>query len=112
MIGRSERRRSSSAGSGHRPNVAYHAFSHPGDGVLVQPPVYFHFLNDPVMHGRALNDSPLVQRGDTYEIDLDDLERSVSHRTKIFLFCNPHNPVGRVYTRRELEKGCRDLPSP
>ena len=56
------------------------------------------------MHGRALNDSPLVRKGDTYEIDFDDFERSISHRTKIFLFCNPHNPVGRVYTRRELEK--------
>jgi cystathionine beta-lyase len=85
-------------------NVAYHAFSHPGDGVLVQTPVYFHFVHDPVMHGRAVDNSPLVRRGDTYEIDFDDLERSVSHRTKIFLFCNPHNPVARVYTRKELER--------
>jgi cystathionine beta-lyase len=85
-------------------NVAYHAFSHPGDGVLVQTPVYFHFVHDPVMHGRTIDNSPLVRRGDTYEIDFDDLERSISHRTKIFLFCNPHNPAARVYTRKELER--------
>jgi cysteine-S-conjugate beta-lyase len=85
-------------------NVAYHAFSHPGDGVLVQTPVYFHFVNDPVMHGRAIDNSPLVEKGDTYEIDFDDFEKSISHRTKVFLFCNPHNPVGRVFTKKELEK--------
>jgi cysteine-S-conjugate beta-lyase len=85
-------------------NVAYHAFSHPGDEVLVQPPVYFHFVHDPVMHGRVINDPPLVQREDTYEIDFDAFESSITHQTRIFLFCNPHNPVGRVYTRKELER--------
>ncbi len=85
-------------------NVAYHAFSHPGDEVLVQPPVYFHFVHDPVMHGRVMNDPPLVQREDTYEIDFDAFESSITHQTRVFLFCNPHNPVGRVYTRKELER--------
>ncbi|HSB06066.1 MAG TPA: PatB family C-S lyase [Thermodesulfobacteriota bacterium] len=85
-------------------NLAYHAFSHLGDEVLVQPPVYFHFVHDPVMHGRALVDPPLVQRGDSYEIDFDEFEKAVNRRTKVFLFCNPHNPVGRVYTRKELER--------
>ena len=85
-------------------NVAYHAFSHPGDEVLVQPPVYFHFVHDPVMHGRVMNDPPLVQREDTYEIDFDAFESSITHQTRVFLFCNPHNPVGRVYMRMELER--------
>lgn len=85
-------------------NVAYHTFSHPGDEVLIQPPVYFHFVHDPVMHGRAINDPPLVEKGDTYEIDFDDFERSMNPQTKILIFCNPHNPVGRVYTKKELEK--------
>ena len=85
-------------------NVAYQAFSHAGDGVLVQPPVYFHFVHDPVLHGRLIDDPPLVQKGDRYEIDFDDFEKAISRRTKVFLFCNPHNPVGRVYTLKELEK--------
>jgi cystathionine beta-lyase len=71
---------------------------------LAQPPVYFHFIRDPVWHGRVLNDPPLVQKGDTYEIDFDRFEKSITDRTKLFILCNPHNPVARVYTRRELEK--------
>jgi len=85
-------------------NLVYLIFSNPGDEVLIQPPVYFHFVHDPVMHGRAINDPPLVQKGDSYEIDFDDFEGSITRQTKVFLFCNPHNPVGRVYSRRELEK--------
>ena len=75
-----------------------------GDGVLVQPPVYFHFINDPVLRGRVLNDPPLAAKGDTYEIDFDAFEASITGRTRIFLLCNPHNPVGRVFTRAELTR--------
>ena len=85
-------------------NLASHFFAGPGDGVLVQPPVYFHFVKDPVIHGRVLNDPPLTQRGNTYEIDFTPFEKAITHRTKVFLLCNPHNPVGRVYTQKELEK--------
>lgn len=85
-------------------NVAYQAYAGPGEGVLVQPPVYFHFINDPVLHGRVLNEAPLVESGDTYEIDFDRLERSVSPTTKLLVLCNPHNPAARVYTVTELEK--------
>jgi cystathionine beta-lyase len=85
-------------------NLFYHAFSNPGDGVLVQPPVYFHFVRDPVIHVRVLDDPPLVQKGDTYEIDFALFEKAIGDRTKVFLFCNPHNPVARVFTTKELEK--------
>jgi cystathionine beta-lyase len=85
-------------------NLFYHAFSNPGDGVLIQPPVYFHFVRDPVNHGRVLDDPPLVQKGDTYEIDFTLFEKAIGSRTKVFLFCNPHNPVARVFTPKELEK--------
>jgi len=85
-------------------NIAYQAFAGPGDGILAQPPVYFHFLRDPVQHGRVLNDPPLARKGDTYEIDFEQFERAITGRTRIFILCNPHNPVGRVYTRMELEK--------
>src|SRR4030042_1632138 len=85
-------------------NVAFHVYAGPAEGVLAQPPVYPHFLRDPVVHGRVLNRSPLVQKGDTYEIDFDIFEHSITNQTRIFLLCNPHNPVGRVYTKKELEK--------
>jgi cystathionine beta-lyase len=85
-------------------NLVYHAFSNPGDGVLIQPPIYFHFVRDPVIHGRVLDDPPLFQKGDTYEIDFTIFEKAIGDRTKVFLFCNPHNPVSRVFTAKELEK--------
>jgi cysteine-S-conjugate beta-lyase len=84
-------------------NIAFQAFAAPGEAVLAQPPVYFHFLRDPVDHGRVLLDPPLTPSGDSYEIDFDQLERSFTRETRIFVLCNPHNPVGRVFTRAELE---------
>jgi cysteine-S-conjugate beta-lyase len=85
-------------------NIAFQAFAAPGEGIIAQPPVYFHFLRDPVQHGRVLQDIPLVPNGDSYEIDFDQLERSIEAHTRIFALCNPHNPAGRVYTRAELER--------
>ena len=83
-------------------NLAYHTFSERGDAVLAQPPVYFHFINDPPAHGRVLQDPPLVRHGNSYEIDFEAFEKSITDRTKVFLLCNPHNPVARVFTRDEL----------
>jgi cysteine-S-conjugate beta-lyase len=85
-------------------NVAFQAFAAPGEAVVAQPPVYFHFLRDPVQHGRVLQDVPLVLNGDGYEVDFDRLESSITAQTRIFALCNPHNPAGRVFTRMELEK--------
>jgi len=85
-------------------NLATHVFSTPGEGVLLQPPVYHHFIRDPLHHGRVLNDPPLVQEGDSYEIDFTTFEKAITDRTRVFLLCNPHNPVGRVFKRAELEK--------
>jgi cystathionine beta-lyase len=85
-------------------NLAYHVYSAPGEGVLLQPPVYHHFVRDPTHHGRVLNDPPLVQKGDSYEIDFAAFEKVITPQTRIFLLCNPHNPVGRVFRRDELEK--------
>ena len=85
-------------------NLATHVFSAAGEGVLLQPPVYHHFISDPLHHGRVLNDPPLVQKGDSYEIDFAAFEKAITHQTRVFLLCNPHNPVGRVFRRDELEK--------
>ncbi len=85
-------------------NLAYQLFADPEDGVLVQPPVYSHFVTDPVLRGRTLIDPPLMKKGDTYEIDFDAFESSINKRTKIYVLCNPHNPVGRVFRTDELER--------
>jgi cystathionine beta-lyase len=84
-------------------NLAFRLFSQPGDGVIIQPPVYSHFM-DALAHGRALADPPLVEGSDgRYEIDFAAFEAAITGGTRVFLMCNPHNPVGRVYGRRELE---------
>ncbi len=85
-------------------NLAYQLFADPGDGILVQPPVYSHFITDPVIRGRTLVDPPLIKKGDTYEIDFDAFEKTITTRTRIYVLCNPHNPVGRVFRTDELER--------
>lgn len=85
-------------------NLAFQLFAAPGDGILVQPPVYSHFITDPVLRGRELVTSPLIKNGNAYEIDFDAFEGAVSSRTKMFVLCNPHNPVGRVFRSDELEQ--------
>ncbi len=79
------------------------ALTEPGDNVLVQTPVYNCFFSSIRNNGCFIVQSPLLRKGDTYEMDFDDLERKAADpRTKVMLLCNPHNPVGRVWTCDEL----------
>lgn len=84
-------------------NLACHAVGEPGDAVLVQPPVYGPFLSAPGSARRALQCAEVQQSGDRYEVDFDAFEAAITDRTRTFILCNPHNPVGRVYERGELE---------
>lgn len=75
------------------------------DCILIQTPVYNHFFYTLENSGRETVCSPLVRQGDTYVIDFDDFERRCAdERVKVFLLCNPQNPVGRVWTREELQR--------
>jgi len=74
----------------------------PGDGVVVQPPVYFPFFHSVELKKRQLVLNPLLRRGNRYEMDLDDLEHHFKEGARALLLCSPHNPVGRVWTREEL----------
>lgn len=77
----------------------------PGDGVIIQQPVYYPFAMAPKMSGRKLVNNPLICTGDTYEIDYADLEEKAKDpKNKVLIFCNPHNPVGKCWSREELEK--------
>ena len=81
------------------------AFTEPGDAVLVQPPVYTPFYHVVRDNGRRLVESHLVYEDGAYGLDLADFERTVERENvKAFILCSPHNPVGRVWTREELEK--------
>ncbi|MEP6752550.1 MAG: PatB family C-S lyase [Candidatus Dormiibacterota bacterium] len=78
------------------------AFSEPGDGVIVQTPIYPPFLVTIAGTGRHLVENPLVDNGTRFVVDVDGLERAAAQASMILL-CNPHNPTGRVLDRSELE---------
>lgn len=83
--------------------AAVHAFTQPGDGVIVQPPVYFPFFSAVTSLGRRVVENPLRLDGDTYRIDFEHLEQCAGG-ARLLLFCSPHNPVGRVWTDDELRQ--------
>lgn len=84
--------------------MAVKAFTEAGDCVLLQLPVYYPFAEVIEDNGRKVVSSNLVLGEDNrYHIDFEDFERKiVEQRIKLFFLCNPHNPVGRVWTREEL----------
>ncbi len=76
-----------------------------GDAVLIQEPVYYCFREGIRDNGRKLVVNELVFDGRQYHIDFEDFERKiVENDVKLFILCSPHNPVGRVWTRDELER--------
>lgn len=86
-------------------NLVCHALASRGDGVLIQTPVYYPILDAPAGAGLTNDEMELTRRSDGYyEIDFDAFERAISDRTRVFILCNPHNPVGRVFRRGELER--------
>ena len=81
------------------------ALTVPGDRVLVQTPVYNCFFSSIRNNGCEAVANPLIYANGTYRIDYDDLERKAADpKVKLLLLCNPHNPVGRVWTRQELRR--------
>ncbi len=84
-------------------SLAVMALTEPGEGVLIQTPVYRPFYDAVLDHKRKLITSPLVNNNGVYSIDWQDLENKLQ-QVKLFIFCSPHNPVGRVWTEAELTK--------
>ncbi|MCR4406738.1 MAG: PatB family C-S lyase [Anaerolineae bacterium] len=86
-------------------NLACRAVASPGEGVLVQTPVYPPILKAPVNAGLIRDEMELTRQADgRYVVDYDVFEQTITDRTRIFILCNPHNPVGRVFRRDELER--------
>lgn len=81
------------------------AFTVEGDSVIIQTPVYYPFFHVIRNNGRKIAANPLVYGDGRYSMDFEGLERLAARaKTKLFLLCSPHNPVGRVWTRAELER--------
>ncbi len=77
----------------------------PNENVLIMTPVYNIFFNSIINNGARVLESPLLYDGNSYSIDFDDLEEKLSNpQTSLMILCNPHNPVGRIWTRDELAR--------
>jgi len=84
---------------------AVNAFTQPGEGVIIMPPVYYPFRVAVEQNGRTVARNPLALVGGEWRIDFDDLEEKARDpRNTLLILCSPHNPVGRVWTRDELER--------
>ena len=101
-----------SAGTVKALDVCVQAFTKPGDGVIIQRPVYPPFMHVVEDNERMILNNQLIRHtaedpeGDLYySIDFDNLEELAARpEAKMFILCNPHNPVGRVWTAEELER--------
>lgn len=105
---------------GHRPQLEWMIFttgvvpaisaivrrvSHIGDNVLVQAPVYNVFYNSIENNGRHVLSNALQFDGENYAINWDDLEQKLAlPLTTLMIFCNPHNPIGKVWTQKEVQR--------
>jgi cystathionine beta-lyase len=83
--------------------IAVDTFSDEGDGVLIQTPIYPPFMQTVLGQKRKLLDNTLTLQAGRYVINFDDFEKKAKE-AKLFLFCSPHNPTGRVWEKEELEK--------
>ncbi len=79
------------------------AFTQPGDGVIIQPPVYYPFAGQIRGTARTIVNNHLINNNGYYTMDYDDLEKKASdQKNKMLILCHPHNPVGRIWNKAEL----------
>jgi cystathionine beta-lyase len=89
-------------------NNAIQEFTKEGDGVIIQPPVYYPFAAGIVNNHRTIINNQLKEVDGRYEIDFENLEMHARNpQNKMIILCNPHNPVGRVWTRNEMYRVCK-----
>lgn len=88
-------------------HMAIEAFTEPGDKILIQTPVYTPFYTVIKAHGREMVKNPLIDKDQYFTIDFDNFEEKLKTGVKAFILCSPHNPVGRVWKKEELEEIAR-----
>ncbi len=95
-----------SPGTVHALNIAVRAFTEPGDGIIIQRPVYPPFTSAIEKNGREVRNNALIcDEEGYYSIDFEDFEaKAKEESTKMFILCNPHNPTGRIFHAEELKK--------
>jgi cystathionine beta-lyase len=85
--------------------IAIQQLTNPGDGIIVQQPVYYPFMDGVKNNGRKLIVNPLIEKNGFWMMDFEDLEKKAKDtKTKLMILSNPHNPVGRSWTKEELER--------
>ena len=83
--------------------VLLNIMTEPGDGIVLQRPIYYPFTMKAESNDRVLVDSPLIYENGSYRMDLEDLDKKMADpKNKVFVFCSPHNPAGRVWTKDEI----------
>lgn len=108
-----------STGIVHALHMIIKAFTSPGDGIILQPPVYYPFFSAIRNNGCKVIENQLIEQAGHYTIDFDGLEacfkpdysglRPEPSRARMMLLCSPHNPVGRVWSPEELERTARTV---
>lgn len=95
-----------SPGTVHALNIAVRAFTNPGDGVIIQRPVYPPFTSAIEGNGRVVVNNSLKRDAEgNYSIDFEDFEaHAKDEMTKLFILCNPHNPIGKIFNKEDLSK--------
>lgn len=84
--------------------LSIRALTQVGEAVMTATPVYHPFMIETEMAGRELQKVPLRLEGERWTLDFDAIEAAITPNTKLFLLCNPHNPVGTMFTRDELQQ--------
>lgn len=83
--------------------MAVKAFTNKNDTILIQEPVYYPFREVIEVNERIVVNNKLILKNGKYEVDFENFEKLITeHNVKLFLLCNPHNPVGRAWTEKEL----------
>ena len=85
-------------------NTSARAFAAAGESILTATPVYPPFLSAPPWQGRTLQTGTIAWAGRRASLDWASLDAAIDHTTRAFFFCNPHNPIGRAYTREEVAR--------
>ena len=85
-------------------NMCTLAYTSPGDEIIIQPPVYPPFYGAVNDHGRKLVFNPLLETDKGWMMDFEGLRRAITSRSRMLILSNPHNPVGRAWTREELSE--------